>query len=358
MNSIDPYELLEVAHDATLEVIHVSYIRLVRENHPARFCLTKNSKEWEEANQIISDLNQAYASIRNNSAYKSKRHETTKDDSDNKVDEAPEPQVWFSRGHSEIEWNRLYPEARALLTRRALGQFSGDFRCKYKSISEILPLLLASCVWLPWIFVWSWHVSWSGGDVLVAFGVTAIVAIVQGSFLRWLINWKQSVLGCQWILTPLYLVITDRFKATYWPLWELDHIYVGHQYSIGIYTHSVAFLRFASGMQTNNIRTKKRAEACFREIIARRKHILNAINNNDIKFFYANDDLSILNRELYKSETRQFPIIPFVISAILWLSIFFCALSLNSGYFRHHFKTDSAMDYSERKQSENQAQKN
>lgn len=359
MNSIDPYELLEVAHDATLEVIHASYIRLVRLNHPDRFDATKKPEEWKKANQKMSALNQAYASIRDGSAYKSKRHETTTDDSDEEVDEAPEPQVWFSKGHSVIEWDRLYPEARALLTRRALGQFSDDFRYKYDGPVWRLLILLASCAWLPWLFAWSKNESWSGGTDLFAFGVTAIVAIVQGSLLRWLINWKQSVLGCQWILTPLYLVITNRFKATYWPLWELKDINVVHQHRNGIYTHSEVNLNFASGNTNTNIRPKKQAEKCLREINARRNHILNAINNNDRKFFYLNDDLRTLNRELHKSEGRQFwAITPFVIFAVPWLSIFAYALTLNYGYFPITLpKQTAAMDYSDRKQSEAQTQK-
>lgn len=64
MRSRNYYDLLGVVPDATQEEIRNSYRIRVRVLHPDRFDPITHKSEWEKATEMSSELNEAYAVLR------------------------------------------------------------------------------------------------------------------------------------------------------------------------------------------------------------------------------------------------------------------------------------------------------
>lgn len=129
MPDLDPFNVLGVARTANAEEIRKAYIARSKILHPDRFDSQKQPKEWAQANEMLSELNRAYADIRHGPDGGERRSETTNSGTQQEQQtnashgETPQPPIRKKRGWFTPDWERSRGQACFFLLAWALMGF-------------------------------------------------------------------------------------------------------------------------------------------------------------------------------------------------------------------------------------------
>lgn len=293
MSTKSPYEILGVPRDATPDQIRRAYLVKVKAIHPDNFDQVKQRARWEQANEQLKALNEAYTILKNQDARASH-------DRGGATAGAPPPRrqrsadwdIKLGKLKAGMAWFASLPKSiQDRILERTTGQEKNQFSIELGGIGWNYFFVLLLAGWL-WILVNNGSTSgrWRQEDMEVMFVGTLLCALLQGWNLCHIIKWRLSPLRPHLIITPLYVIKTSAEQVWFWPIWSVTSVRATHNYRNSSYTDTDLYMEFGSDHQSFKISPQATyAQLCaMMDIFGRRVNA--AKNQDDIRYFYAEDD--------------------------------------------------------------------
>jgi len=291
--------------------------------HPDRFDQTRQRAEWEHANEMLQELNDAYEVLgdaESRARYDRKHSGATTQPSAQETHSRyappptstqqqssarsaqppppkqappPSPRQPFDLSHIKSGTGCFdsFPISvqRRLTSRVAGGKIS---QCAFR-FATIGPRYFFALLLGCWFFVlygeayvklWS---DWTFGCLV---GVTGVVAILQAFNVGVLMRWHTTPLQCWVFVTPLYFIKTQYDEVWYWPLWEITDIKATHGYLNGIYQGTELHVEFGSSSEKLTIWPKTAYSSMISTIHTFKEKLQRAQSQYDWSYFVDNND--------------------------------------------------------------------
>lgn len=337
------YELLGVSQTASSEEIRQAYLLLCRLVHPDHFNPQEQTEEWECANQMLAEINEAYSVLKDparrkiydallaaarkqeNKPYGStpdsqsdppqagNANPDSKDGSSSETHHpAPDPQTtegassagerlsseFFAKiraraemGEISVRLKDLQSEVRDMLRRRSSGKESGQFVLHR---SWFLPKILAILFALGWLLLAFRFIDGKSWGLSFTIFLSAITFL----FLLW--GWnaaldlirsiKTGIRPCV-ILTPLYYIELTLDDVRILWLWSLKDCRARHQYLDGKYSKTIVELFFPDSLKTLTLPGSDQQKKLFSMMKRWQEEYNRALENGDENYFRSLDDL-------------------------------------------------------------------
>jgi len=299
MSTKSPYEILGVPRDATQDKIRRAYLQKVKEIHPDNFDQVKQRARWEQANEQLKELNEAYSILKNQDSRASHDGGATKAAPPPRRQRSPDWDIKLGKLKAGMAWFASLPKSiQDRILERTTGAEKNQFAIELGGIglNYFFALLLAA-----WLWVLVNNVSTSGGwlrqDPGMMFLGTLACALLQAWNICHIIKWRLSPLRPHLIITPLYVIKTSAERIWFWPIWSVTSVRATHNYRNSSYTDTDLYMEFGSDHQSFKISPQETyAHLCaMMDIFGRRVNAAKA--QDDIRYFYAEDDFREFDSE-------------------------------------------------------------
>ncbi len=292
----DLYSILGVSPKASSAEIREAYLARMRVIHPDRFDRQKQAKDWRQANDMLAELNEAYAILRNaesRSDYDASRKRYSDAPPRSHPEPEPPPRTPFEVGELTRGYALFGSLARHVQERLLKRQQNLD--------EDQLQISLASEAW-NYVFItilqfWLWYLfinaaieKWSN---LTLFWYALITLCVGGLIGRNIISirrWMKITLKSYFYITPIYFLKTEFDSISFHPIWMLKDVRVTHNYNKRIYQDSTVTLKFDDHSEKLSLRSKRNVEDLLERIRLYDEQARAAYANHDQEYFLRHDD--------------------------------------------------------------------
>jgi hypothetical protein len=307
----DPYTILGVAPDASPEQIRKAYLARSRVIHPDRFDKHQSPDDWLKANEMLAELNDAYAAVkdpvnrqRNESASAQKPPEKSEPErqAGTKTENPSSPHSGFGEPKSGYtEFRSLPKEAQDRLLKRQANSIAGQIKTRSNTATSIgtnLLFLLALGFASNYVYhkipgIWGrWNVAFWGS-------ITVLVGLLICRNILTIVSYFLATLESAFYLTPLYFIRTHDDAIAFWPIWDLKEVAACHHHSENRYLYTSVTLTFDGTTAEPYFFDKDSARDFVDEIQKYQMRVLSAANRLDINFFLQNDDFHGVPRRPY-----------------------------------------------------------
>jgi hypothetical protein len=310
------YDVLGVAVTATQEQIVTAYRLRSKVLHPDRFNPVKQRGEWELANELVKELNAAYAVLRdpttraaydraNGLSQTSGTAQTARPSASRSqtTQRAPPPRPPpqrpsvvppLSAGYALY---RMLPKAlQDRMRGRCAGKISPQFRARTGGVI-IAYVLLAVVIWGAALSLRSAGTERWDSETTSNAGFTIVLGFAVSAYsLFRIVRWHFSPLKQYLIVTPLYLIETQFDQLWYWPLWRVRGLSGTHRSYNGIYYGTDAVFTFENGKRTYRFRRESAYSAVVDAFRVFSEKALLAEKQGDLEYFAHEDDFAALKR--------------------------------------------------------------
>ncbi|MCH8568544.1 MAG: J domain-containing protein [Balneolales bacterium] len=250
MSTKDYYGILGVKPGTDTKEIRRSYIRISRIIHPDRFDQNKQPEDWEHANQMLRDVNEAWAVLKdpdkkllydmqhgygqseatsNYQSYDSQAEEqsssyTQEDDSHSYYDPGPDPTKNLQSGYRHF--SDLPESIRQNLLRRENGTLTDHYYVETEQPTGYYLRAAILLAWTTFLIFASMGQQWNFGVLLFFFGLNMWTFWFFSRQLLWLYKWNKSTLSCRLYITPLYIIETYHDMVRWWPVTGIKNIQI------------------------------------------------------------------------------------------------------------------------------------
>jgi hypothetical protein len=274
MSKKDPYSILGVDRSATQEQIREAYVDRVRVIHPDRFDRQQQPRDWAKANEMLSELNEAYAVLRDSPA----KAEYDRPKKDRVASPGPKPNIDESRSWSlpsdakvstgAVKYSDLPEEVQERLLERQENRIEDQIRIKTASIRRNFVFAFAPLLWFLYLFSSVGGVLWEG-EMLFLYALCTIAAgLIMGRNLVVIVKWNESTLKSFFYVTPLYFIKTELDIVSFRPIWTVRDIAVTHNLRHGSYRNSDILFKFEGHNESVRVSSKSDAEEILNRVDA------------------------------------------------------------------------------------------
>ncbi len=240
MSKRDYYSILGVSPDSPAPEIRKAYVRISRVIHPDRFDSAAQPEDWEQANRMLSEINEAWQTLKDPErrrqydhragfsrvTYKSEsRKEYTKRPAKPERDAGPEAAsapdfstipVEITKGESPLD--KLPQHLQDIILQREKGGTADHYAVDTdRPLNHYLKAGLLP-IWALVLWFSSLGSEWGTVASVMMFAITVMVAFYFAGHLYWLIRWYTSPLSCRVYITPLYVIETSNERVSWWPV--------------------------------------------------------------------------------------------------------------------------------------------
>jgi len=267
----DPYFILGVAPEAALDDIHHAYRERARFIHPDRFDPQRYPKDWHRANEVFSELNNAYSLIKDvRSRHEVDTHrasagpqhpQTPPQTKSEPSDSTPFP---FELGHftsGHAKYADLPEHIQSRLLKRQERPEKEHFQVRLASIAWNHLFVSALLGWFWVLFAAANGPQWGGIALLCYSGFTLTVGLFVGRNLVKITKWMRSTIRPYFYVTPMYFIKTEYDSIQFRPIWTLKDIAVTHNYKDNSYQNSNVILKFSDHNESLSLSPKEQVEA-------------------------------------------------------------------------------------------------
>jgi DnaJ-like protein len=307
------YDVLGIATNATQEQVVTAYRLRSKVLHPDRFDRTKQSVEWELANELLKELNASYAILRDpNSRAEydraigvSQTSATARPTSSGSAAsqtaarKSPPPRrvsVVPALSSGYAVYRTLSATLRSRLRNRCRGKVTPQFRVRIGGVVTayilVAIVVCAAAVSLSSSAAERWEPDTLQGAMFWTF---IGVATTAHSLFR-IIRWHSSPLKRYLIVTPLYLIETRFDEVWYWPLWHVKHLSGTHRYYNSIYFGTDTFFKFENAQRSYRLRHESDYQALVEAFRAFSEKALSAEQQYDRQYFIDEDDFRAIQQ--------------------------------------------------------------
>ena len=299
MSTKSPYEIIGVPRDATPEQIRRAYLQKVKEIHPDNFDQVKQRARWEQANEQLKELNEAYSILKNQDTRAGHDSGATTGSPPPRRQRSPDWDIKLGKLKKGMAWFASLPKSvQERILERTTGKEANQYAIELGGIGWNYFFVLLLSVWF-WILINHGNTSgrWRQDDQEVLFVGTLLCALLQAWNLCHIIKWRRSPLRPRLIITPLYVIRTSAEQVWYWPIWSVTSVRATHNYTNSTYTGTDVHMEFGSDHESFKISPQEAyAQLCARmEIFGRRVNAAKA--QEDLRYFYAEDDFREIDPE-------------------------------------------------------------
>ncbi|MEW5773045.1 MAG: J domain-containing protein [Thermodesulfobacteriota bacterium] len=339
------YQVLGIHPKASLTEIRDAYLLRMKVVHPDRFDPNIQHDEWLQANEMLKELNEAYAVLKDdklrheyNKTLKPHNYENHDDDKQNTNHKRSSSTKLGKLISGKANFKDLPKSASIALLQRQNGEIKDQYQYKIAGKARALIGMSMMPLWciyaiynaaldkFRWeIETWFWYLLFSC--------VFLFIFTKSGSFIN---RWNASNLKCYIYATRLYIIKTWLDDVYYYPLWEIKNIKTTHNYRNGFHVSSDVNFIFNSGEETISFSKKKSAEDFIECINLFNRTIFEKKMNNDMRYFYQNDDFRDVEKDEFDLTNQNNYIKINMIKGGLLLAIaLYLAFTFNSNKNNH-----------------------
>jgi len=345
----DLYSILGVTPDATAEEMRDAYLARTRVIHPDRFDRQRQPQDWKKANEMLAELNEAYAILRNpstraqyNDLRAGKRQQQGPPPP--RTQRAPEPPPpAFELGEltpGQAAFGNLPKNVQSRLLKRQQNKGEDQFQVKLSSVVWNYIFIVVLLCWYWYLFVDADGAKWKDDTLLWYVGITLAVGGLIGRNCVTIRRWAKAKLKPYFYVTPIYFLKTEYDIVSFRPIWTLKDVAVTHNYKNGSYQNSDVVLKFDGYNESLSLSSKEQVEDLFNRMRAYDARLRTAYANRDHNYFLNNDDFYRVPRSgvpttvLLSKRTQAFIYIASVFSCGIGL---FAAIAANEELSRQRW---------------------
>lgn len=299
MSTKSPYEILGVPRDATPDQIRRAYLQKVKEIHPDNFDQVKERARWEQANEQLKALNEAYSILKNQDARAHHDSGAASAAPPPRRQRSPDWDLKLGKLKAGMAWFASLPKSiQDRILERTTGQEKNQFAIEQGGIGWNYFFVFLLSAWFIVLHQFSLtSKQWTQDDQKLMFIGTLLCALLQGWNLYHISKWQKSPLRPHLIITPLYVIKTSAEQVWFWPIWSVTSVRATHNYTNSSYTGTDVYMEFGSDHQSFKISPQAAyAQLCaMMDIFGRRVNAAKA--QDDIRYFYAEDDFREIDTE-------------------------------------------------------------
>jgi hypothetical protein len=292
----DLYTILGVAPHATQEEIRAAYLSRARILHPDRFNYKQQPQEWKKANDMLSELNEAYALLRNETDraqyddYRTGKPQS--EPSPSTSQHAPSPpaadNVEIKSGYAVFD--KLPENVQSRLLKRQQNKGEDQFQTKMGSVAWNYVFIVVLLSWFIYLFGNVDGERWKEESVYWYAGITFVVGTLIGRNCVTILRWRKAKLKPYFYITPLYFIRTYYDMVLFWPIWMLEDINVTHNHKNGMYQNSTVIFILDNNKHTVTLSSKGQVEAMFNCLRTFDVRLRTALANGNRKYLSDNND--------------------------------------------------------------------
>jgi tetratricopeptide (TPR) repeat protein/curved DNA-binding protein CbpA len=353
------YELLGVHRGATQKEIRKSYMLKVKQSHPDRFNQESQKAEWNQANELLKELNLAYEVLRDPIARAHYDHPisrrptrpsrpgpgtaTAPPNPPKKQPPKPHPKAPSQRRTAPVNRSKTKPNfdriksgvatfeslprsSQQRLVARVSGKNQTQYSIQLADITAATFWVLLLSLWFLFLFTAAAAPLWESTRITALTCLTTIIAGIQAVFFHQVVRWHQSPLRSWFFVTPLYLIRTHMNQVWYWPLWELSDIKATPNYHKGKYQNTTVRLRFNGQYESFRVSQHLACELLLSSVQNFEQRFRRAKLHEDWVYFWEHDDFR---------EVATYPVRPPRIQSrygAAVVSLVFCTMAFASAY--------------------------
>jgi len=314
------YDLLGIDPDATDEELRSAYYIRARVIHPDRFDPHSQKREWQKANEMLAELNEAYSvlrdatkrlqydevmgyraasatsgaqrTVRNNedqttgSSYEkrdSRQHNSSKTDAQTEESAVRKP------GPIRLTFSTLPSHIREKLLDRQKGK-GRHFSWQTKNLRIEFGCVIGALIWIGTLFYWTDDYRWTETQLLWFGSITIVSSLGVAIGILGLWRWKKFPIRGAVFVTPLYFIKCRFNNLWYWGLWQVATVQPVNHYLNGSYTHTTVTFIFDEGRESIKFNSQKSVEELFHRLDTWNAQTREALTNGNWEYFAEHDD--------------------------------------------------------------------
>lgn len=332
MEKKDYYKILGVSPTASNEEIRKAFLKKNLENHPDRLGINESSEVWKIANEYIQLLNEAYSTLLDstlrNKYDEDYRRNIFKQDSSVKPEKKPAncENKFTRKTPITFDYYKVSSELKTKIKNRQ--ETDHLFKIKKKGVISSYLGVLILLIWFPILYSLSDSSKWKDESTFIYYIISVAISIIIFRLIIFIKKWYNSEIKWNLLVTPLYFIITEFEKITYYFLWDLKDIKATSHYKNGVYQNTTADL-FFDNLKYNITFSSDDEYRIFVSMINNLVNkALNHQNKQEINYFIENDDLLYIENSNCTFNQKEKDVdkilysIPILISVLI-TSIFF-----------------------------------
>lgn len=304
----DLYAILGIAPGASPEEIRTAYLARVRVVHPDRFDQQHQPQEWQQAHEMLTELNEAYSILRSPTA----RAEYDQMRGRPQAREAPsqppprQPQQPQEPKSAPFELGDLTPghatfadlpkHAQERLRKRQENQDEDQVQIRLAFVSWYYVLVGVLLCWFLYLYVDADGAKWGTGTLVWYATVTVTVGLLIGWNMVTIVKWQKAVLKPYFYVTPLYFIKTEYDEVSFYPIWSLKDASVTHKHKNGSYQSSDVVLQFNGHKESLTLYSMEKVKTLVDRIRTYDNRLRAAYARGHYHYFVDNDDFSRVPR--------------------------------------------------------------
>lgn len=351
------YDLLGVSQDASVEQIKLSYKKRARIVHPDRFDKESQPDDWNLANEMLRDLNEAYAVLRNPNSRalydfeinarsqtnnQNQRSESTQRskpaDQEQRSQAKPNPQEPPpKRGVKSTTFDNLPQDVKDKFLKRQSTEKSDVLKIKISGIGEKYFWVSMSAGWYPILFALSQSALWDSSVNFLLLFLTIFASLALILHGGWIWRYHRSSLKPFYYFTPLYFIKTSFDQILFCPVWEIKDIKVTHIHRNHTYQSSNVEIVLPDRAETLHMSSEAQVKNLFATLDYWRDQVKEAHAHGKTEYFKTWDDFREVKsngkkEEKIRDQKEANSVLSYVGSAVFACLLFMAAYGFNVSY--------------------------
>jgi len=317
MSTKSPYEILGVPRDATPDQIRRAYLLKVKEIHPDNFDQVKERARWEQANEQLKELNEAYSILKYQDARANHDSGATTGAPPPRRQRSPNWDIKLGKLKAGMVWFASLPKSiQDRILERTTGTEKNQYSIPLAGIGKNYFYLVLLLAWFFFVLNFGQlSYRWGEDDQGFMFIGSLICATMQAWNICHIVKWHKTSLRPYLIITPLYVIRTGLDRIRYWPIWSVTAVRATHNYTNSAYTGTDLEMEFGEDKQSFTIRPQETyAHLCaMMNVFGRRVDAAKA--QEDVRYFHDEDDF----REIDPDKPPEKPEGFFLRNSTIWV---------------------------------------
>lgn len=231
----DCHAILGVKRTASLEEITAAYRRRVKVVHPDRFSPEDQKEEWEQANRMLQELNEAFKQCKENhvdNEYEPDAEPSAKDKNDNDTNTQKQSSAssgqqrasYSPRGITTCQEKELNPGQIAFIKSLMQNSAASYFINTKLHILATAVLILSMCLYVYLMIAWASLSTVMLDNFIMGLLLIFALNLASTSSALYLHAYGKLKIKPCLIITPLYIIYVGINKISFSYLWEIESI--------------------------------------------------------------------------------------------------------------------------------------